>query len=614
MNYFAVEGSLYQWDTGRRVTLTLPYDEYASVVEFSVNNEAEALVVSVVDNVAWIPNKLLQRSGSLKMWAVAITADGRQTRRYASRAIIPRPKPDDYVYTETEVLDWRRLEGEIDALEERVEHIETNGGGGGINVEKDPTVPAWAKQPDKPVYTAAEVGAATKEEVERLTEENAEIREELDAISNLETTTGDTTVKVTGWTSGRIDSGEHKNNAAIAYSEIMPCVGQAFHFDSAVYKMMYIRYNADGTKGTVGSWVTESPLVVSAHTQPNVRVQVYTIDASKITDAMLADLPNQVTYTVPGQGEETAKVPIVQAVLGLSAANVPPRYVDGVTGSDNNPGTADAPFATIQKGVDSGTKLLYVEPGEYAEYVRITNRDELTIMPTAYPRTYDITAPETPMIHITGTEDSRIGRALYITNCGKISIIGVWGDYTTYETIHAINVKDLTMIGCYASNGASEMSAFKTNNTNAVFRRCKAWNAGKDGFGLSGHGDVSLYDCIAHDCADDGVSHHNSNTGIIVGGEFYNCGKGGVSSPTYGAYIDIIGVYSHDNVYGLYAMNDMDRRESVGKICGCVFINNTTADLRIGQNCRVTGWNNVYQTKSVMDAATYVELGATTSE
>ena len=32
-------------------------------------------------------------------------------------------------------------------------------GGGGIAVETDPTVPAWAKQEDKPRYTAAEVGA-----------------------------------------------------------------------------------------------------------------------------------------------------------------------------------------------------------------------------------------------------------------------------------------------------------------------------------------------------------------------------------------------------------------------------------------------------------------------
>lgn len=118
MNYFAVEGRLYQWDTGRKVTLTLPYDEYASVVEFSVNNEAEALVVSVVDNVAKIPNILLQRSGSLRLWAVTIEENGRQTRRYGNLPIFPRAKPDDYVYTETEIMDYRKVAEDLAAVAE----------------------------------------------------------------------------------------------------------------------------------------------------------------------------------------------------------------------------------------------------------------------------------------------------------------------------------------------------------------------------------------------------------------------------------------------------------------------------------------------------------------
>lgn len=34
-----------------------------------------------------------------------------------------------------------------------------DGGGGGVVEETDPTVPSWAKQPNKPTYTASEVGA-----------------------------------------------------------------------------------------------------------------------------------------------------------------------------------------------------------------------------------------------------------------------------------------------------------------------------------------------------------------------------------------------------------------------------------------------------------------------
>lgn len=36
---------------------------------------------------------------------------------------------------------------------------DTGGGSGGISTELDPTVPSWAKQPQKPTYTAQEVGA-----------------------------------------------------------------------------------------------------------------------------------------------------------------------------------------------------------------------------------------------------------------------------------------------------------------------------------------------------------------------------------------------------------------------------------------------------------------------
>lgn len=40
-----------------------------------------------------------------------------------------------------------------------VHGLSGEGGGGGVAVETDPTVPAWAKAATKPTYTAAEVGA-----------------------------------------------------------------------------------------------------------------------------------------------------------------------------------------------------------------------------------------------------------------------------------------------------------------------------------------------------------------------------------------------------------------------------------------------------------------------
>ena len=58
----------------------------------------------------------------------------------------------------------------------RLENVEQNGGGSGVGITKetDPTVPDWAKQPQKPTYTADEVGAATAQQVSELSEEKAD--------------------------------------------------------------------------------------------------------------------------------------------------------------------------------------------------------------------------------------------------------------------------------------------------------------------------------------------------------------------------------------------------------------------------------------------------------
>ncbi len=55
---------------------------------------------------------------------------------------------DDYVLTDAD-------KNEIAELAAGLVKVPDSGG----NVETDPTVPEWAKQPEKPTYTAAEVGA-----------------------------------------------------------------------------------------------------------------------------------------------------------------------------------------------------------------------------------------------------------------------------------------------------------------------------------------------------------------------------------------------------------------------------------------------------------------------
>lgn len=53
------------------------------------------------------------------------------------------------------------LEEKLRTIEKNVPKVYAAGvaAGGGFAEEIDPTVPAWAKQPEKPTYTAEEVGA-----------------------------------------------------------------------------------------------------------------------------------------------------------------------------------------------------------------------------------------------------------------------------------------------------------------------------------------------------------------------------------------------------------------------------------------------------------------------
>ena len=75
-------------------------------------------------------------------------------------SVVSTPKPESYIYEPVEVLRYDTLAERIRLIEEWIAAGGSGpGGGGGIQEEKDPTVPAWAKQPNKPSYTAQEVGA-----------------------------------------------------------------------------------------------------------------------------------------------------------------------------------------------------------------------------------------------------------------------------------------------------------------------------------------------------------------------------------------------------------------------------------------------------------------------
>lgn len=176
---------LWQWDTGR----SLSVDADCSQVHFSNKVFGRSIDVDVVDGAAGIPDILLQTDNDLNVWAFVGTADNGYTKISKTFKVNRRNKPADYVFTPTEQTTLSKLVDRLDKIEESQspeaiknvidDYLEqnpveipvqsVNGQTGAVELtaedvgaiadETDPTVPEWAKQPTKPTYTAAEVGA-----------------------------------------------------------------------------------------------------------------------------------------------------------------------------------------------------------------------------------------------------------------------------------------------------------------------------------------------------------------------------------------------------------------------------------------------------------------------
>lgn len=159
---------LYRWDLDRKVKLSI----YEAIDEVHVAKHGgdEALIVTPRKEkgmvVADIPNILLQTARKITVYAVK---DG-ATIGSDTFLVKYKEKPSGYVYTETEVKTWTKLEERIGDIEKNsAETIKQ-----AVNdylkenplEEKDPTVPEWAKSKEKPKYTASEVGALSEKELQ----------------------------------------------------------------------------------------------------------------------------------------------------------------------------------------------------------------------------------------------------------------------------------------------------------------------------------------------------------------------------------------------------------------------------------------------------------------
>ena len=110
---------LWQWDLDRQIAVS---DSTVTEVHFCNKTDDCSLVVEVVDGIANIPNILLQQPFDIRVYAYCDC----YTKVEATFKVKARTKPSDYVYTETETLQYSTLGNRIDELQEQVEALDVS--------------------------------------------------------------------------------------------------------------------------------------------------------------------------------------------------------------------------------------------------------------------------------------------------------------------------------------------------------------------------------------------------------------------------------------------------------------------------------------------------------
>lgn len=106
-------GELYQWDTGRTLTVN---DATVTQVHFQNRAYGRTIDVDVKDGTAIIPDELLQKAGELRVYAFSGTAESGFTKVERVLNIVRRNKPNDYMYTPTEQKSLEGLQKQIGDL------------------------------------------------------------------------------------------------------------------------------------------------------------------------------------------------------------------------------------------------------------------------------------------------------------------------------------------------------------------------------------------------------------------------------------------------------------------------------------------------------------------
>lgn len=468
--------------------------------------------------------------------------------------------------------DIQNLQNQDNVLSSRIDNLSTLPDG---STTADAELADVRVGADGTIYENA--GTAVRTQIGEL---KNDLADKTDAIGNI--------VKLTNYQSGYIN----KSDGAIYHDSESKCI----------YKMPIV-YKLPMTIKNI--FVRGSRCVCTYITPTQLNRVIITNSSDTEVSFTPEENDNYISITTPVGKNSTIiyNLDILDYMMTQTSC-----YVDSTQGNDSNSGRINSPFRTINKAIDIGYKTIYIKPGEYNETISLDNAYGYKFLP------YNIGTfkqkSDTPLIHLNGGENKNIKSGIILNNCYDILFENIWCDNTSSYGTNIVDSFNICMNYCHFSNTFRD--GLRLLNVNGVFNNCKAFNVGDesltnaDGFNIHGFGNTIFNDCIAYDCLDDGISHHDGCTGYINGGEFYNNGKGGVSSPCYGAKIDIVNVYCHDNRFGVYLDASTGDRLTESNISNSIFKNNSV-DL-YNAHGKMNIWNVKYTTSYISQDAIFNNL------
>ena len=131
--------SFWQWDTGQKLIVS---DDVCCEVHFCNGTDDCALVCEVYSQngkrIADVPNILLQTAKPISVYAYVQNENGERTICSNVFKVNPRPKPADYIYTETEVLNYKHVLGIANSAKETAYSVRMDADNGVFNGEQGP--------------------------------------------------------------------------------------------------------------------------------------------------------------------------------------------------------------------------------------------------------------------------------------------------------------------------------------------------------------------------------------------------------------------------------------------------------------------------------------------